>query len=490
MQTEDTIAAISTAPGHSGIGIVRLTGRDALKIADKIFLSARQKKIRKTPSHRILYGHIIDPSNKETIDEVLVSVMKAPNTYTREDIVEINSHGGPVPVRRILDLVINAGARLAEPGEFTQRAFLNGRLDLAQAEAVLDIINALTEQSRKTAVSQLRGGLSKKVESIREELIELAAFVEAHIDFPDEDIEDLSLKDMKKRARRIHQALQKLIESSRYGMVLREGLKTAIIGRPNVGKSSLLNALLEHDRAIVTEAPGTTRDVIEEYLNIKGVPVRIMDTAGIREVKDIAEKEGVKRSLMAMEDADLVLLVLDGSEVLHKTDKELIEKTGAKNTIVVINKSDLPQKMDIGNVIPAKVGARRAVPLRMPGLGTSVFRQARNDKADNLSVHNIVKISAKKETGLDELKNKITETVLCGSAESSAEVVTNTRHVRALEKALASIDSFIMAVNKNTSPEFLSVDLRDALDAIGDIIGITTTDDILNKIFSNFCIGK
>ncbi len=466
MQTEDTIAAISTAPGHSGIGIVRLSGRDTLKIAEKIFLSARQKKIRKTPSHRMLYGHIIDPANKETIDEVLVSVMKAPNTYTREDIVEINSHGGPVPLRRILDLVINEGARLAEPGEFTQRAFLNGRLDLAQAEAVIDIINALTEQSRKTAVSQLKGGLSIKIQSIREELTELAAFVEAYIDFPDEDIEGLSLKDMKKRAQNIQQALKKLIESSRYGRVLREGLKTAIIGRPNVGKSSLLNALLEHDRAIVTEAPGTTRDVIEEYLNIKGIPVRIMDTAGIRDVKDIAEKEGVKRSLMAMEDADLVLLVLDGSSALHKTDKELIEKSETKHTIIVINKSDLSQKMDIAMV----VGARRAVPLQVPG--------------------NIVKISAKKETGLDELKNRIAETALSGSAEGSAEVVTSTRHVHALEKALASMGSFITEVDKKTSPEFLSVELRDALDAIGDIIGITTTDDILNRIFSNFCIGK
>jgi tRNA modification GTPase len=466
MQTEDTIAAISTAPGHSGIGIVRLSGRDAIKIAAKIFLSARQKKIRKTSSHRMLYGHITDHANKETIDEVLVSVMKAPNTYTREDVVEINSHGGPVPLRRILDLVINAGARLAEPGEFTQRAFLNGRLDLAQAEAVIDVINALTEQSRKTAVSQLKGGLSKKIQSIREELIELAAFVEAYIDFPDEDIEELSMKDMKKRAENIHQALQKLIESSRYGRVLREGLKTAIIGRPNVGKSSLLNALLEHDRAIVTDVPGTTRDVIEEYLNIKGIPVRIMDTAGIRDVKDIAEKEGVKRSLMAMEDADLVILVLDGSEELHKTDKELIEKSGSKHSIIVINKCDLPQKIDTAMV----VGARRAVPLQAQG--------------------NIVNISAKKETGLDELKIRIAEMVLSGSAEGSAEIVTSARHVHALEKALDSMSAFITTVDKQTSPEFLSVELRDALDAIGDIIGITTTDDILNKIFSSFCIGK
>ncbi|RJR17243.1 MAG: tRNA uridine-5-carboxymethylaminomethyl(34) synthesis GTPase MnmE [Nitrospiraceae bacterium] len=486
MQTEDTIAAISTAPGHSGIGIIRLSGRDAFEIVEKIFLSTRQKKIRKTPSHRMLYGHIIDPVTRETIDEVLVSVMKAPNTYTREDIVEINSHGGPVPLRRILDLVLNGGARLAEPGEFTQRAFLNGRLDLAQAEAVIDIINALTEQSRKTAVAQLKGALSKNIQLIREELIELAAFVEAYIDFPDEDIETLSLNDMKKRALNIQQTLQKLIESSRYGMILREGLKTAIIGRPNVGKSSLLNALLEHDRAIVTEVPGTTRDVIEEYLNINGIPVRIMDTAGIRDVKDIAEKEGVKRSLKAMEDADLVLLVLDGSEALHETDKELIEKAGTKHAIIVINKSDLPQKIDIGSVIPAKAGIQKKewIPpaYDLPGQAC----QARNDAEEFY----IVSISAKKESGLDELKDRIAGTVLSGSTEGGTEIVTSKRHVQALEKALVSMDSFIKAVDENTSPEFLSVDLRDALDAIGDIIGITTPDDILNKIFSSFCIGK
>ncbi|MEW6600297.1 MAG: tRNA uridine-5-carboxymethylaminomethyl(34) synthesis GTPase MnmE [Nitrospirota bacterium] len=483
MQTEDTIAAISTAAGHSGIGIIRLSGRDALKISDRIFRSAKKKKIGKTPSHRILYGHIIDPVTKETIDEVLVSVMKAPNTYTKEDVVEINSHGGPVPLRRILEIVLNQGARFAAPGEFTQRAFLNGRLDLAQAEAVLDIINALTEQSQKTAVAQLRGGLSKKIGSIREELIELAAFVEAHIDFPEEDIGALSREDMKKRALNIQKALQKLIESSRYGMVLREGLKTAIIGRPNVGKSSLLNALLQHDRAIVTESPGTTRDVIEEYLNIKGIPVRVMDTAGIRDVKDIAEKEGVKRSLRAMEDADLVLLVLDGSEELHETDKELIGKSLYKRRIIVINKSDLPQKINPPSSPFPKGGD--VVPLFDKEAGLPLPQSIATGSGEIL-----VLVSAKKETGLDELKNRIAETVLTGSGGGSAEVVTNMRHVNALEKALVSIDSFVTAVDKETSPEFLSVELRDALDAVGDIIGVATPDEILNRIFSNFCIGK
>ncbi len=477
MHTEDTIAAISTPPGCGGIGIVRLSGSNAIKIAEKIFRSPKKKKLAQTLSRRILYGHIINPKNKEILDEVLVSVMKAPDTYTREDIVEINCHGGIIPLRQVLELVTSKGARLAGPGEFTQRAFLNGRLDLAQAEAVLDVINALTEQSQKTALEQLGGGISKKIEALREELVNLTALVEACIDFPEEDIDPMSLNDIKTKSLQINRSLQKLIDSARYGMILREGLKTAIIGRTNVGKSSLLNALLEHDRAIVTEMPGTTRDVIEECLNINGLPIRIMDTAGIRDVKNVAEKEGVKRSLRAMENADLVLLILDGSEKLHKTDRELIEKSNLKNTILVINKTDLPQKINLGNVLPAKAGNQKKT--RIPG-------QARNDAR----AFNIINISAKKGTGLDELRNKISETALQGPAESTTTVVTNVRHVRALEKARASLDSFISQADKNTSPEFLSVELRDALDAVGEIIGITTPDDVLNRIFSNFCIGK
>lgn len=457
MNTEDTIAAISTSAGQGGIGIVRLSGSNSIAIADRIFHSTRRQKLGKSPSHRIIYGHIIDPSDKEVIDEVLVSVMKAPSTYTREDIIEINCHGGALPLRRILELVIKNGARHAEPGEFTRRAFLNGRIDLAQAEAVLDVINSMTVESQKTAVQQLKGGLSKKIDAVREKLIELTAFVEAYIDFPEEDIESLSAKDMKNKAVRIRASIRKLINSSRYGMILREGLRTAIIGRPNVGKSSLLNALLEHDRAIVTEIPGTTRDVIEEYLNIRGLPVKIMDTAGIRNVKDLAEKEGVKRSIRAMEEADLILLILDGSHALHNTDRELIERSDPSKTIYVINKSDLSQKIDFA-------GRGKPVPT--------------------------VKISAKKEVGLNRLKKKIEETALHGQTGGGSNVVTNTRHVHSLEKALASVESFITEVSKKTSPEFLSVDLRDALDAIGEIIGATTPEDILNRIFSSFCIGK
>ena len=454
MLNDDTIAAISTPLGHSGIGIIRLSGKDSIECAGKIFKSPKNRTLTQSPSFNIIYGHIID-ADKEIIDEVLVSVMRAPHSFTKEDVVEINCHGGPIPLRRILELVLKRGARLAEPGEFTRRAFVNGRIDLAQAEAVLDIINALTEEGQKAAIEQLSGGLSKKIEHLRQELIELAAFVEAHIDFPEEDIEPLSLKNMKERAVTIKQSLHRLLDSSRYGIILREGIKTAIIGSPNVGKSSLLNALLEQERAIVTETPGTTRDVIEDYINIQGLPIKIMDTAGIRGVEDIAEKEGVRRSIRAMKDADLVLIVLDGSTILNGTDRELIEKSDNRNTVFVINKTDLPQMFSLED-----------------------------------SDREIVRVSALKGTGIAELKDKIIEVTLHGKPICTAGIVTNIRHVHALEKALASVNTLVEEIMKKTSPEFLAVELRDALDAIGEILGVTTSEDILTKIFSNFCIGK
>lgn len=455
MYIDDTIAAISTPPGQGGIGIVRISGKDAILMADKIFYSPKKKKLIKSPTHRMHYGFILDPSDEEIVDEVLVSVMKSPNTYTREDIIEINCHGGAVPLRRILEIALQEGARLAEPGEFTRRAFINGRIDLAQAEAVLDVINSLTIQSQKSSMNQLRGTLSKKIDSIRDKLIELTAFVEAHIDFPEDDISSLSSTEMKEMAINILNSIKKLIESARFGVVLREGVKTAIAGRPNVGKSSLLNALLEQDRAIVTEIPGTTRDVIEEHLNIQGIPVRIMDTAGIRDVRDIAEQEGVKRSVRTIDEADLVLLILDGSEPLHATDERLIERSKSKNGLILINKTDLPQKINIKKY---------------------------NGK--------IVYISAKTGEGLKELRNEMVEAILGGKIEYGPEIVTNIRHVHALGRANESLNKFITGIRNQISPEFLSIELREALDSIGEIQGVTTTDDILNKIFDSFCIGK
>ncbi len=496
MSFDDTIAAISTPIGHGGIGIVRLSGKDAIRITEAVFVSPGKKHLKNTLSHRIIYGHILSPDG-EIIDEALVSVMRAPRTYTREDIVEINCHGGPVPLRRILELILKKGARLAEPGEFTRRAFLNGRIDLAQAEAVLDVINAMTGQSQQAAIEQLRGGLSKKIEPIRQELIDIAVFIEAHIDFPEDDIEPQSLQSIRRRSLNVQQALGELIEGSQYGVILREGLRTAIIGRPNVGKSSLLNALLEQDRAIVTESPGTTRDIIEDYLNLQGLPIKIMDTAGIRDVEGIAEKEGVKRSLSAMKGADLVLIVLDGSKVLHKTDRELIEKSNPGNTILIINKTDLPQKIKIkeskGQVSRlAKDNKNPPSPSPPPIKGEGTGESSLSPEASGRGIFSghIVKISALKGSGLDKLKDKIVEIALHGKPSYGGSTVTNIRHVHALKQALKAVGSFIKEADKKTPPEYLSVDLKEALDAVGEITGITTSEDILNKIFSNFCIGK
>jgi len=455
MQIDDTIVAISTPPGYSGIGIVRLSGRDAIRIAEHLFSSPRGKCLSGLPTHRLIYGHIIDPEEQEVVDEVLVSVMRAPSTYTREDIVEINCHGGPIILRRILQILIKSGARLAQPGEFTMRAFLNGRIDLAQSEAVLDMINSLTEEGQRIAMQQLRGGLSKRLSDIRERLIELTAIVEADIDFP-EEVEPPHKERLREMAKGILSELKELIDNSRYGVILRNGLKTAIIGRPNVGKSSLLNALLQQDRAIVTELPGTTRDVIEEYLNIQGLPVRIMDTAGIRDPRDIAEKEGVERSIRAMRDADLLLLVLDGGDELHDTDRMLIHESERKDTIFVINKMDLPTRIEMDELPSDKPAVR---------------------------------VSALNGKGLDALKKEILDMSLKGKRNLADIVVANERHVIALRKADASITSFLEGMD-NISPEFLAIELRDALDAIGEITGITTSDEILNKIFGEFCIGK
>jgi tRNA modification GTPase len=318
MFVDDTIAAISTPLGEGGIGIVRLSGKDSLQTAEKIFSSPKNKSLNDSKSHRVVYGYIKDPSTGKEIDEVLVTIMRSPCSYTKEDVVEINCHGGMIPLRKTLELVLKEGARLAEPGEFTKRAFINGRIDLSQAEAVLDLIRSKTDESRRIAIEQLQGGLSEKITALRDRLTEVCAHVEAYIDFPEDEIETAStkavLESMKDIGRELH-ALLKTYDEARF---FREGLSTAIVGSPNVGKSSLLNALLKKDRAIVTEYPGTTRDIIEEYLNINGLPLRIMDTAGIRDVQDIAEKEGVKRSLLSIENADIVIAMFDCSELLKK----------------------------------------------------------------------------------------------------------------------------------------------------------------------------
>lgn len=456
MHQTDTICSISTAPGEGGIGIIRISGTEAVPIAAKVFAPRKGRAFGRT-SHRLHYGRVVDPRTGETVDEALVSVMLAPATYTREDVVEINCHGGMMPLSRTLALVIAAGARQAQPGEFTKRAFLNGRIDLSQAEAVMDIIHAKTDLAHKAAQEQLLGGLSREIAALRDRLIAIMASVEAAIDFPEEDIETSSGAALAKDIAGATDAIDAMLASVACGRVLRDGFGTAIVGRPNVGKSSLLNALLRQDRAIVTELPGTTRDVLEEYLNIAGVPLRILDTAGIRHSQDMVEQEGVRRSLAAIKAADMVLVVLDSSQELVEEDQRVLNEVQGKPAVIVMNKDDLPRK--IGGIETAGVQ---------------------------------VSVSCRTGTGLDELRKAVSSLVLQGTvaARGNHAWAVNQRHQTALEQAKESLTRVQEAVQEGLSPEFAAVDLRIALDQLNIIIGATYTEDILERIFNEFCIGK
>ena len=454
---DDTIVAISTPIGEGGIGIVRISGARSLEIADRLFKSPKGRSLSEVKSHQMIYGYIIDPERGTPIDEVLLSVMRAPATYTKEDIVEINCHGGLLPMRKVLEAVIRMGARMAEPGEFTFRAFMNGRIDLSQAEATLDLIRAKTESSERLALEQLSGRLSEKINHQRDRLMQVCAHIEAYLDFPEEDIETAEVEEILNNIKSIIKELKELSGTYEEGRFFREGLAVAIVGRPNVGKSSLLNALMEQDRAIVTELPGTTRDVLEEYINIEGVPLRIMDTAGIREAHDLAEVEGVRRSLRAIEGADLVLAVFDCSTDFTREDALVIEKIGNRKAIVVLNKADLPMKIQ------------------------------REDFNVNFPV---VVISAKKGDGIRDLKETIISMVFEGRLSHEGVIVTNVRHKLALERASMCLERAFNALQGDSPYEIVAFELRDALDSLGEIVGAVTTDDILNMIFSQFCIGK
>jgi tRNA modification GTPase len=466
--TEDTIAAISTPLGEGGIGIVRLSGNDAISIVSKLFLSPKNKRIEAAESHKLIHGMIKDPSTNAAVDEVLVTVMRAPHTYTKEDVVEINCHGGLFPIRKVLELTLRHGARLAEPGEFTKLAFLNGRIDLSQAEAVIDLINSKTEESARIALEQLSGGFSEVITSLRDRISAVCAHVEAYIDFPEEEIEHASLEIMLKEIQNVRDALSALSGTFEEGRFFREGLKVAIVGRPNVGKSSLLNAFLRRDRAIVTDTPGTTRDILEEYLNIRGLPVRIMDTAGIREAHEMAEKEGVARSLRAIEDADIVIGILDGTSAIHDEDLMVLDKIKDRRSVIAINKSDLPFIED-------------NLEMRLKEYS-----------------HNIVRTSAKSGAGLDELKDRIINAVPGSrrsgeksiSHENNGAMITNVRHKAAIDSAVGALDRAADNLKSALPLEIVAVEMRDALDKLGGIVGAVTTDDILNRIFSEFCIGK
>jgi tRNA modification GTPase len=457
---DDTIAAISTPPGEGGIGIVRISGKEAVTVADSIFSSPKNKRLKDAKSHTVIHGFIIDPATGGRVDEVLAVIMKAPSTYTREDVVEINCHGGMLPLRSTLGLLLRGGARLAEPGEFTRRAFLNGRIDLSQAEAVIDIIRAKTEAAERLALRQLEGKLSGRIALLKDRITGLCAHVEAFIDFPEEELDTAVTDELTGSMDVIAGELAALSKGFDEGRLFREGVATAIAGKPNVGKSSLLNALLERDRAIVTDMPGTTRDIVEDYFTINGLPLRIMDTAGIRDTHNRAEMEGVRRSMQAIEGADMVIAVLDASRPVDDADREVLDRVRNKKALVVINKTDV-ESPEFGSSAPE--------------FGIPAIR-----------------ISALRGEGLDLLKDEIYS--LCVSPESHAEredvLVTNVRHRQALDRAAQSLREAKESLITGKPLEVAALFLREALDHLGAIAGMVTTDDILNRIFSEFCIGK
>lgn len=459
MNPGDTIAAISTPLGVGGIGVVRISGPQAREILGKVFRRRRGKG--PLLSHRFYLGEIIRPRDTAVIDEVLTSFMEKPHTYTREDVAEIQAHSGVLVLREILDAVLQSGARLAEPGEFTKRAFLNGRIDLTQAEAVIDLIQSQTRRSLEMANLQREGRLGMEIRRIREDLLNLMALLEAGIDFPEDEVPEFSGDEVNRRLRDGLEKLDTLLRTYDQGKIYREGISAVIIGRPNVGKSSLLNALLREDRAIVTPIPGTTRDVIEEVVNVRGIPLKIMDTAGLRHTRDQVEVEGVRRTRDRLARADLVIWVVDGSEPITVQDLDILPEVQPRKAVVAMNKNDLPRRLN-----PRDLGEH------LPGAP-------------------LIPVSALHHSGIDRLEEAIRDLVLDGRQDSSAEILlSNLRHKQALENAREGLEQALEASRANLSAEFISVDLGRALQALGEIVGETTSEDILTRIFSQFCIGK
>jgi tRNA modification GTPase len=453
----DTIAAIATPPGESGLAVIRISGPRATAVADQVFCSARKPptQLATAPSHTLHYGHIVREGRR--LDEVLVAIMRAPRTFTREDVVEVSCHGGVLVTRLVLDALLAAGARAAQPGEFSRRAFLNGRLDLTQAEAVADVIHARTELALAAAQEQLAGSLSRRVGPLRDELLGLLAHVEAHIDFPDEDIAPDTRDRMTARLESALSTLDGLLATAREGQVLRRGIRTVIVGCPNAGKSSLLNRLLGHDRAIVSPVAGTTRDTIEETASIRGYPVVFIDTAGLRDAADDLEREGIRRTRKAADRAELVLHVLDGSDLLQPADLEFLGQFADKPRLLVLNKSDLPRRLEL----PA--GTQEAEP---------------------------VPVSCVTGEGLETLKEAIAGRIRSGATEALPEATINARHEDALRRAREGLDRTRTALVAELGLELVALDLRIAVTAIGEIVGGTATDDLLDSIFSQFCLGK
>jgi tRNA modification GTPase len=458
----DTIAAISTPMGEGAIAIVRLSGDEAFDIGAKVFRGMKGTSMKEFASHTIHYGHIINPDTEQVVEEVMVSVMRGPKTFTREDIIEINCHGGLVSVNKVLQLVLKHGARLAEPGEFTKRAFLNGRIDLSQAEAVMDLIRAKTDRAMNVALNQMEGRLSKLIRKLRQEILETLAHVEVNIDYPEyDDVEEMTHGVLMEKSKRVRNEIDKLIQTSEQGKILREGLSTVIIGRPNVGKSSLLNSLVHENKAIVTDIPGTTRDVIEEYVNVRGVPLRLVDTAGIRETEDIVERIGVERSRQVLKEADLILLVLNYADELTHEDEQLFEAVKGMDVIVIVNKTDLPQKIDLDRV-----------------------RELAKE-------HPLVTTALLEEEGIDELEEAISSLFFAGSIEAGdMTYVSNSRHIALLNQASQAINEAINSVEMGTPIDIAQIDLTRTWELLGEIIGDSVHESLIDQLFSQFCLGK
>ncbi|MEK5445119.1 tRNA uridine-5-carboxymethylaminomethyl(34) synthesis GTPase MnmE [Fredinandcohnia sp. FSL W7-1320] len=455
----DTIAAISTPMGEGAIAIVRLSGDEAIDIANRVF---KGKNLKEVDSHTIHYGHIVDPDTNQVVEEVMLTLMRGPKTFTREDVIEINCHGGLVSVNRVLQLVLTNGARLAEPGEFTKRAFLNGRIDLSQAEAVMDLIRAKTDRAMNVAIGQMEGRLSTLINQLRQELLETLAHIEVNIDYPEyDDVEEMTHHVLLKKAKHVRDEIIKLLETSNQGKILREGLSTVIIGRPNVGKSSLLNSLVHENKAIVTDIPGTTRDVIEEYVNVRGVPLRLVDTAGIRETEDIVERIGVERSREVLKKADLILLVLNYGEELTEEDERLFEAISGMETIVIVNKTDLPQKINM-------------------------------EKVKELVKDNpVVTTSLLEEKGVDALEKAISSLFFTGTVEANdLTYVSNSRHIALLTQAKKSIEDAISGTESDLPIDMVQIDLTRTWELLGEIIGDAVHESLINQLFSQFCLGK
>lgn len=460
MREFDTICAIATPIGEGGIAIIRISGEKALEIADKIFVGKNKKDIKEMKTYTMRYGTIVDLDTKEIIDDVILSYMKGPRSYTGENVVEVNCHGGVVATNRVLNQIVKAGARVAEPGEFTKRAFLNGRIDLSQAEATMDIITAKTELSMKSAMMQSRGALSKEIGELRKYLLNVLALIEYAVDFTEDDediVDDNLIAQIRDGITKTLTRINSLLKNADEGKIIRDGLNVVIVGKPNVGKSSLLNSLLREKRAIVTDIPGTTRDIIEEYINLDGIPIRITDTAGIRDTEDTVEKIGVERSKEKIEEADLVILMLDTSRELDDEDRVIIDSIKDKKYVALLNKVDLECKLSKEFIS----GLKRTI-----------------------------EISAKTGFGIEKLKEEIKNLFFNGEIDSESLIISNTRHKQALYRSLENCNLALEKINLNEYLDLISIYITSAMKALGEITGDELEEDLLNKIFSEFCCGK